>query len=237
MGGAFTIVQQGRHHGYDGVGVLGFSPLRTQPPTGRARRRSRCPGSHATPSCPRGSSPTRRHWPISPAPAPARRRRATTTSWHGDSTTTTSTRSWCSGTWTTTRPATATCLRGRRPPSRHGGPLVPGPRLHPGRGRGHPLPRPGCAGRARRARRPPRRAARLRVVAERRLLRMPAHGAHAQLRGHPGVVLAAHRDVGRLGAGTGPERARPDGGPTSAIPGTGTRLRSPPCRRRPRRGA
>ena len=33
MGGAFTIVQQGRHHCYDGVGVLGFSPLHTQPPT------------------------------------------------------------------------------------------------------------------------------------------------------------------------------------------------------------
>jgi pimeloyl-ACP methyl ester carboxylesterase len=31
MGGAFTIVQQGRHHCYDGVGVLGYSPLRTQP--------------------------------------------------------------------------------------------------------------------------------------------------------------------------------------------------------------
>ena len=33
MGGAFTIVQQGQHHCYDGVGVLGFSPLHTQPPT------------------------------------------------------------------------------------------------------------------------------------------------------------------------------------------------------------
>jgi alpha-beta hydrolase superfamily lysophospholipase len=33
MGGAFAIVQQGRHHGYDGVGVLGYSPLHTQPPT------------------------------------------------------------------------------------------------------------------------------------------------------------------------------------------------------------
>jgi len=33
MGGAFTVVQQGRHHDYDGVAVLGYSPLRTQPPT------------------------------------------------------------------------------------------------------------------------------------------------------------------------------------------------------------
>ncbi len=37
MGGAFTIVQQGRHHGYDGVAVLGYSPLRTQPLSGPGR--------------------------------------------------------------------------------------------------------------------------------------------------------------------------------------------------------
>jgi hypothetical protein len=33
MGGSLTVLQQGRHHGYDGVGVLGYSPLRTQRPT------------------------------------------------------------------------------------------------------------------------------------------------------------------------------------------------------------
>jgi pimeloyl-ACP methyl ester carboxylesterase len=33
MGGCLTIVQQGRHHSYDGMGVLGFSPQRTLPPT------------------------------------------------------------------------------------------------------------------------------------------------------------------------------------------------------------
>jgi alpha-beta hydrolase superfamily lysophospholipase len=33
MGGSLTILQQGRHHGYDGVAVLGYSPLRTLPPT------------------------------------------------------------------------------------------------------------------------------------------------------------------------------------------------------------
>ena len=33
MGGALTIVQQGRFHCYDGIGVLGYSPLRTHPPT------------------------------------------------------------------------------------------------------------------------------------------------------------------------------------------------------------
>ncbi len=33
MGGALTVVRQGRFHSYDGVGVLGYSPLRTHPPT------------------------------------------------------------------------------------------------------------------------------------------------------------------------------------------------------------
>lgn len=33
MGGALTIVQQGRHHAYDGIAVLGYSPLHTEPPT------------------------------------------------------------------------------------------------------------------------------------------------------------------------------------------------------------
>jgi len=38
MGGALTVVQQGRHHPYDGVGVLGYSPLRTHPPIGPGHR-------------------------------------------------------------------------------------------------------------------------------------------------------------------------------------------------------
>jgi alpha-beta hydrolase superfamily lysophospholipase len=32
MGGCLTVVQQGRFHGYDGVGVLGFGVLQTLPP-------------------------------------------------------------------------------------------------------------------------------------------------------------------------------------------------------------
>ena len=32
MGGCLTIVQQGRHHPYDGVAVLGYSAFHTQPP-------------------------------------------------------------------------------------------------------------------------------------------------------------------------------------------------------------
>jgi hypothetical protein len=33
MGGCMTIVQQGRYHGYDGIGVLGYSAIHTHPPT------------------------------------------------------------------------------------------------------------------------------------------------------------------------------------------------------------
>ena len=118
MGGAFTIVQQGRHHCYDGVGVLGFSPLHTLPPTrpgtpplalpwvsarhpavrgdlhqragtGRSRRRRECAGTERR----------QRHG----VGFPLRRR--------GPG-------AWCSGTWTTTPPGTATSLHGRRRPSR-----------------------------------------------------------------------------------------------------------------------
>lgn len=32
MGGCMTIVQQGRHHCYDGIGVLGYSAVHTHPP-------------------------------------------------------------------------------------------------------------------------------------------------------------------------------------------------------------
>jgi hypothetical protein len=34
MGGALTVLQQGRYHDYDGIGVLGYSALHTLPPTG-----------------------------------------------------------------------------------------------------------------------------------------------------------------------------------------------------------
>ena len=33
MGGCLTVVQQGRYHCYDGIGVLGYSVLHTHPPT------------------------------------------------------------------------------------------------------------------------------------------------------------------------------------------------------------
>ncbi len=33
MGGSLTVVQQGRYHCYDGIGVLGYSAVHTHPPT------------------------------------------------------------------------------------------------------------------------------------------------------------------------------------------------------------
>jgi alpha-beta hydrolase superfamily lysophospholipase len=33
MGGCLTVIQQGRYHCYDGIGVLGYSPVHTHPPT------------------------------------------------------------------------------------------------------------------------------------------------------------------------------------------------------------
>jgi hypothetical protein len=33
MGGSLTIIQQGRHRSYDGVGILGYSAVHTHPPT------------------------------------------------------------------------------------------------------------------------------------------------------------------------------------------------------------
>jgi hypothetical protein len=32
MGGLMTVIQQGRYHGYDGIGVLGYSAIHTHPP-------------------------------------------------------------------------------------------------------------------------------------------------------------------------------------------------------------
>jgi alpha-beta hydrolase superfamily lysophospholipase len=33
MGGSLTVIQQGRYHSYDGIGVLGYSAVHTHPPT------------------------------------------------------------------------------------------------------------------------------------------------------------------------------------------------------------
>ena len=41
MGGCLTVVQQGRFHSYDGVGVLGYGVLGTLPPTAPGTPRSR----------------------------------------------------------------------------------------------------------------------------------------------------------------------------------------------------
>ena len=121
MGGAFTIVQQGRHHGYDGVGILGYSPLRTQPPT--------APGAPSLtfPWVPRDTQLSEGILTNGPALAEAaerggQRSRAVAlppdvrNRWHGLSTSTTSTRPSYSGTWRTTPPGTATSRRGDPPP-------------------------------------------------------------------------------------------------------------------------
>ena len=69
MGGCLTVVQQGRFHSYDGVGVLGYGVLGTLPPT--------APGTPPI-SCCRGCRAMRRWWravvtnaPALAAPAPA----------------------------------------------------------------------------------------------------------------------------------------------------------------------
>ena len=112
MGGCLTVVQQGRYHGYDGIGVLGYSVLHTHPPT--------APG-HATPRHavgPPRRPAVRRHLHQRPRAGRARpgRRGRAPTPWPGASTTTTSTPTSCGATWGTSPPAAATCRRGDRPP-------------------------------------------------------------------------------------------------------------------------
>ena len=120
MGGAFTIVQQGRHHGYDGVGILGYSPLRTQPPTAPGTPPLTSPlGATRHPAVRRhlhqragaggggGTGGAERRWRCHP----------TRNRWRGPSTSTTSTRRSCGETWRTTPPGTATSRPGDPPPS------------------------------------------------------------------------------------------------------------------------
>ena len=205
MGGSLTIVQQGRHHCYDGIGVLGYSPQRTLPPTAPGTPPLRCPGCPATPPWPRASSTERA------GAGRARRRReprghldAMAWGFHYDD----------------IDPEVV-----RRDiddyPARHGD------RAAVGLGHGAVRPsrcgawRPGGSLAEAAAVRcpvlvalgerdvlvdPAGRAAGLRVGVERRLLRVPEHGAHAQLRGDAGVVLGAHRDVGAMGTGADARR-------------------------------
>ena len=94
--------------------------------------------------------------------------------------------------------------------------VVPHARRGAAGGGGDPLPRPRGPGRARRAGGPSGGAAGVRVVPERGPLRLPENGTHAQLRRDARAVLAAHRDVGGLGAGggrRGHDRPRPRRGP------------------------
>ncbi|HEY2332037.1 MAG TPA: hypothetical protein VGH94_08945 [Acidimicrobiales bacterium] len=63
MGGCLTVIQQGRYHCYDGIGVLGYGAIHTHPPARRASPSSRRRGDPATPFSPtRWSSSTVPSW-------------------------------------------------------------------------------------------------------------------------------------------------------------------------------
>ena len=103
---ASPIVQQGRYHGYDGIGVLGYSPLRTQPPTAPGTAPLSMPWVPA-----RHRAVRRRHHQRAGAGRAERRRvrvRRRVGAWRGASTTTTWTPTWCGATSRTTPPGAAT---------------------------------------------------------------------------------------------------------------------------------
>ena len=199
MGGALLVVQQGRYHCYDGIGVLGYSAVHTHPPT--------APGTAplAMPWMPRDTMPSDGVVTNGPAcwPSSTLRRCRAPRPWPGASTTTTSTPS------SSRRPGGLPGPEGRRPAVGlgHGPddrrPLVRHSRRGPARGGLRPLPRSGGSRRARRAGRPAGRAVGIRVlVVQRGPLHLPEDGTHAQLRRHVGADVAAYRGLGRLGAGS-----------------------------------
>ena len=113
MGGCLTVVQQGRYHCYDGIGVLGYSVLHTYPPT--------APGTPpiVMPWVPRDALPSDGIFTTAPRwPSSTQRRGRAPTPWRGASTTTTSIPPSCGGTSGNSPPGVATCRRGDRPPSR-----------------------------------------------------------------------------------------------------------------------
>ena len=110
LGGCMTIIQQGRYHCYDGIGVLGYSGIVTHPPVR--------PGTApiVAPWIPRDSDPTAGVCTNAPAIAaaqgltPAVRDRP----WRGGFTTTTSRKTSSSATWPTFPDAMATYPLGPR---------------------------------------------------------------------------------------------------------------------------
>ena len=101
MGGCLTVVQQGHFHGYDGVGVLGYGVFGTLPPTAPGTPPTRVAvdaagcgdGGGGDDECAGAGR-------AESAASPGHRRR-----WRGGSTTTTSIGRWWRWTWRTIRPA------------------------------------------------------------------------------------------------------------------------------------
>ena len=178
MGGALTIVQQGRFHCYDGIGVLGYSPLRTHPPTE--------PGTPplGLPWVPRDTRPSDGVFTNGFALALSLENggeHTGTMAWgfHYDDV----------AAEVVQRDMEDYPMRGGNLPGmgfgRHphdGGAVVGDAGRRAGRSGGGAGAGARRSGRARRAGRPARRDPGLRVVAQRGLLRVPAHGPHAQLR-------------------------------------------------------
>ena len=150
MGGALTIVQQGWFHCYDGIGVLGYSPLRTHPPAEPGTAPVGLPWLGATRCRPMVCSPTDSRW-RSASRTPA----STRAPWRGASTTTTSRPTWCRarhGGLSAAGRRHAGLGLGRHPDD--GGALVGDAGGRTGRGGGGANAGPGRTGRARRADRP-----------------------------------------------------------------------------------
>ena len=209
MGGCLTIVQQGRHHCYDGIGVLGYSALHTHPPT--------APGTPpiVMPWVPRDTQLADGVFTNAPAltdaaasgteaapgaeamawgfyyddvdPALVARDLGDFPARHGD------VPPWGSA----TVPATVALWC-----------LAPGAVLAEAAGIESPVL---VALGERDVLVDPRGATRLRVGPQRRPLHLPQDGPHAQLRRDPGVVLEAYRDVGGVGAGRARRAGVPDG--------------------------
>ena len=115
MGGCMTVIQQGRYHCYDGIGVLGYSVVHTHPPT----RPGTVPITAAW--MPRDALPTAQVAVNAPALAAATlstQQADTEPAMAGASSTTTSTPRWSEPTWSTSPHATAESRPGRRPPCR-----------------------------------------------------------------------------------------------------------------------
>jgi hypothetical protein len=182
MGGCMTIIHQGRYHGYDGIGVLGYSAVHTHPPTR--------PGTApiVAPWLPRDTllkQPLtvlngRALAEAAATPRPAAGGSAMAWGFHYEDVDP-----------TIVEQDLAHFAQGIHDPANQRGYVAPRwtSRTTPGA-----VARKGCD------RRSSRRVARRPIGPIRRRLRLSADGPHAQLRGHARAVLAADRNLQRLRA-------------------------------------